>query len=194
MEYLQIIRVQHLWFSRSPWPHICLFILGSLSFQNPPSIDDFLVIRSLRSLRNWRVGHVIDRNRCGLCHPVVRQLLVVFCPLALRARPGPEHLEWSFWTLCCFLACFHSASHQQLAVLTRRFLLPSASRHCALESPLVAFLCAFEHRSSSIVVIGWLWFSLLFSSVLHKLVQRNWLSYSWLSLQWYIHFCICSRS
>ena len=31
-------------------------------------------------------------------------------------------------------------------------------------------------------------------SVLHKDVQRNWLSYSWLSLQWYIHSCICSRS
>ena len=96
MEYLQIIRVQHLWFSRSPWPHICLFFLGSLSFQNPQSIDEFLVIRSLHSVRNWHVCHVIDRNRCGLCHPVVRQLLVVFCPLALRARQGPEHLEWHF--------------------------------------------------------------------------------------------------
>ena len=60
------------------------------------------LIRSLHSVRNWRVGHVIDRNRCGLCHPVVRQFLVVFCPLVLRARPGPEHLEWSFWHCVAF--------------------------------------------------------------------------------------------
>ena len=79
-----------------------VFILGSLSSQNPPSIDEFLVIRSLHSVRNWHVCHVIDRNRCGLCHLVVRQLLVVFCPLALRARQGPEHLEWSFWHCVAF--------------------------------------------------------------------------------------------
>ena len=79
-----------------------VFILGSLSSQKPPSIDEFLVIRSLHSVRNWHVCHVIDRNRCGLCHLVVRQLLVVFCPLALRARPGPEHLEWSFWHCVAF--------------------------------------------------------------------------------------------
>ena len=60
------------------------------------------LIRSLHSVRNWHVCHVIDRNRCGLCHLVVRQLLVVFCPLALRARPGPEHLKWSFWHCVAF--------------------------------------------------------------------------------------------
>ena len=60
------------------------------------------LIRSLHSVRSWCVGHVIDRNRCGLCHPVVRQLLVVFCPLALRARQGPEHLELSFWHCVAF--------------------------------------------------------------------------------------------
>ena len=68
-----------------------LFFLGSLSSK-----------RSLYSLRNWHVGHVIDRNRCGLYHQVVRQLLVVLCPLVLRARPGPEHLEWSFWHCVAF--------------------------------------------------------------------------------------------
>ena len=80
-------------------PYLFLFWVVVVS---KSSIDEFLVIRSLHSVRNWHVCHVIDRNRCGLCHPVVRQFLVVFCPLALRARPGPEHLEWSFWNCVAF--------------------------------------------------------------------------------------------
>ena len=78
------------------------FFLGRCRLKFRRQSMTFLSIGSLHSLRNWHVCHVIDRNRCGLCHPVVRKLLVVFCPLALRARPGPEHLEWSFWNGVAF--------------------------------------------------------------------------------------------
>ena len=84
MEYLQIIRVQHLWFSADFLGPISafFFFLGRCRLKIRRPSMTFLSIRSLHSLSNWHVGRVIDRNRCGLCHLVVRQLLVVFCPLA----------------------------------------------------------------------------------------------------------------
>ena len=90
--------------------------LGSLSSQNPPSINDFRVTRSLQSVKHFHIDHVIDRKRFALCDWIMRQLFVVFCPLALRSSPGTEH-PFRHLELCCFLGWFHSASYQQHAVL-----------------------------------------------------------------------------
>ena len=142
----------------------------------------------------WMDGFIILRLVLGLsCHGLctvsdtcTSVMLLIATALASATRSSSK--SWSYLSfgasctsrtrtfgiviseLCCFHAWFHSASCRLHRVI-------------ACWNPHSSFSCVFEHGATSIVDVGCLWFSPLFSTCCTNM---------FVIMCFHIHCCLCS--